>query len=127
MKVTNQMLSNAAPAFQEISQLRLPAKAAYRIAKALRKINTAATTYDETRRKLLLEHVERNEKGDPIVMNGNAVVKDPLGFEKIIKDLLAEENEIDIMPISLNDLGDQVVSTGALADLDWFIVEEKNA
>lgn len=110
------------PALSALGATKLPAKIAYRVAKALNAIKADYTTYEEQRTKLLRE-LGTPDKVDPNIvrLGDNAAA-----FDEQIKALIDEDVAVTLPTITLDDLGDASIEPMHLAALDGiFIVEPK--
>lgn len=109
-----------APALSALGATKLPAKIAYRVAKALNAIRADVANYDEQRMKLLRELGKPDEKDPNIVRLGDNAA----AFDEQIKALIDEDVTVTLPTITLDDLGDASIEGAHLAALDGiFIVE----
>lgn len=113
MKLTVEELYNLASGIGELSKKELPTKTAFKIGRNNRKISDEIKTADELRQKLVDKY-----KDD----NGEGIRKDAqTEFKREFDELLAQEVEISLASISLNEIGD--TATGLmLANLERIIV-----
>lgn len=124
MKITNEKLMASIPFLSEVGKLKLPAKTSYRVSKALRLLNTAAEDFERARITAAKNYALKDEEGNPIVDDKGIIqMLNQVGFLHEMQELMAEEIEVPVLPVKLEDLGDQSVTVRALAELDWLIVE----
>lgn len=108
------------PALQALGATKLPAKIAYRVAKALNLIRADVMAYEEQRITLLRELGTPDKADANIVRLGDNAA----AFDEQIKALLDEDVTITLPTITLDDLGDASIEGAHLAALDGiFIVE----
>lgn len=129
VKLTNREVISSSTALTSLGQLKLPAKAAYAIAKAGNKLADLSATIREVRQRLWEKHGEKDESGKLKVDQSNQTITIPAAareaFAKDHDDLMAESNEITgLRKISLSELGDAKVEASVFAQLDWFIKDE---
>lgn len=105
-----------------ITQMQLPIKTSYRLAKLFNFCNTEIVTVEQARSKLVKElGVEDSSKpGEYRVAPENEEK-----FKEEIEKLLSEEVEFDFKPISIKDLGDDIkITPSNLAGLTKIIIDE---
>lgn len=114
-------------AMSEILKIELPAKAAYWIGKAAKKVNSELKHLDETRLGILKKWALSNENGTIKVDEKNEAVfsnetqRDL--FQKEFTSLLNEEIEIKQIPFSL--LGeDTIIEPHLLLSLDPILLDD---
>ena len=103
---------------------KLPVKPSYRLSKLVKKIESEMKHYQEERTKLLEKHCKKDEKGKPVIekdvyqgIEGNEL------FAKEHTELLSCECELDMMPVSITELGDAKISPNDMAVMDKFFIE----
>lgn len=106
------------PALSALGATKLPAKIAYRVARALNAIKPDAVAYDEQRMKLLRELGTPDEKDQNIVRLGDNAA----AFDEQIKALLDEDVTVTLPTITLDDLGDASIEPMHLAALDGIFI-----
>ena len=108
---------------KKIADTDLNVKVAYKIAKVLKKIAEESGTIEETRAKLVSKYGTHIQKdGQPVCEVDEDKKQD---FFKEYGDLLNEEIELDIKPLSLSDLGDIKLSPVDMIKLEKIVKEEK--
>lgn len=108
------------PALQALGATKLPAKIAYRVAKALNLVRPDVMAYEEQRIKLAEElGTLKPEKGVYLFADDNATA-----FDAQLKALLDEDVAITLPTITLNDLGDASIEPMHLAALDGIFIAE---
>jgi hypothetical protein len=115
MDLTIGKLLNAKPALEKLLSLDLPAATAFRMARLTRELNTALESFDDVRQKIIKKH---NPEGkDALPSETQAVIIEELNT------VAAEKITISFEPISLNALGDAVMSASDAMALDFLIKE----
>lgn len=119
MKVKLGQIVDAMPAIAEFAKERLPAKAAYRAAKLIRKMNSAHRDFFVARDTIVRRFGEPVE-GKPNQYNITGEKRDEAEAE--IQKLLQEEVELEgCAPIAWADVDGLRLAPGVLTDLDPFI------
>ena len=120
MKVTLQQVLDAMPAVSQFAQKELPAKAAYRISKLVKKLNSEARDLQEQRNRLIEKYGHKVLKGEQWVME---VRPENIGaFMAELKTLLSEEVELEgVASIKFADIEHLNLSPAVLSDLDFMI------
>jgi hypothetical protein len=131
MKVTNQLVLNSVESLNHLSELKLPVKTAFRLAKITRKMNEILETYNEVLGKLQQSHVEKDDDGEPVTLEdpNNAEIRrlvfaDPTAFATAYKELLDIETDIGLKKLTLEDLGTIEVTPATLFSVEWLIQDE---
>ena len=108
------------PALQALAGTKLPAKSAYRVAKAINLITPELKLFEEHRLKLAEEHGTKSEDGQNYTFaNGSAEA-----FSAALQTLLDEEVAITLPTISPDDLGTADIEPAHLAALDGIIIKD---
>lgn len=126
LKITNDVLANSRRAIGNLAALKgLDAKTLYWLGKTVSKLTAELKAFDETREKLIEEHVERDPDGKKVFADAASVkLKDSDAFSAAMKKLRDVEIEIEVQPVLLADLGEKPdLVPGDFADLDWLIVD----
>lgn len=123
MKVSNIQIMNSVSALQEVFALKLPPKVAFSVAKNIGAVQDATVAFEKARLKLVEEHAQKDDDGKTVQDGQNVKLADPVGFAKVIEELAMIEQELDIIPVSVDSLGDAPISVGALTSLRWMLVE----
>ena len=78
----------------------LPGKLSYAIAKNLIKLNAEVELIEKGRMDLINQHVEKDEEGKPVVVDGNYKLGDNAEkFNEEYNEYLATETEVEIMTV----------------------------
>lgn len=121
MKIKLSVLLNITPALNELLEIKLPIKAAYRVQRLATKIGAEQTTANTMRNKLIEEFGGPAQGDKPPSI---APDSDNWGvFVEKLEALMAEEIDIDVEPIPLELLGDVQVSAATLMRMDVFLKE----
>ena len=128
MKVTNELVVNSVESLNKLSELKLPVKTAFRLAKITRKMNEVLETYNEVLTKLQQDHVEKDENDQPKTLDDpndpnirRLVFADPKSFYAAHKELLEIETELDFAKLQVEDLGNIEVTPATLYPIEWLI------
>lgn len=128
IKLTNREVLESAAALATLSQVKLPAKAAYAVAKAVSRLAELEKTIRGVQRNLWDKFGEKDENGKlKVTPEGTFVVPAPstADFLKEHNDLLAETNEVSgLRQITLTELNDASFEPAALVPLGWFVKDE---
>jgi len=126
MKLTNAVLVNSVGSLNTLSELDLPVKTAFKLAKLSRKIDNLLQIYNDILKKLQTTHAELDENNQPkSVPNSDnpnlrhLIFKDPEAFQREYQELLLIENELDVSQLTIEELGDVKVKTSTLYQLSW--------
>lgn len=117
-------LQAAVPALSALGSAKLPAKAAYSVAKVLRAAQSELSLFEEQRNKLIKELGTEDKAGNFSVAPGSEAMA---RFQAEIKPLLDTEIEIAVNPLPLSVLERAELSAHDLMALDAFITEEEPA
>lgn len=124
MKVTLQQIVDAMPAMAKFSQERLPAKAAYRVAKLARKMNAEYQEFEKARRDTIKRH------GQPVEGKPDQIRVPPEAAEAAnaeIQGLLREEVDLEgCIPVAWADVEHLSLEPAVLADLEAFVEAPKD-
>jgi hypothetical protein len=129
IKLSNRDVMISSRSILTLGQLKLPAKAAYAIAKAANKLADISVTVGEVQKKLWEKYGEKDEAGklkvDPKGSTITIPVEQREGFDKEHEGLMSEMNDLPgLRKITLTEFGDAKVDAATLAQLDWFIKDE---
>jgi hypothetical protein len=102
MKVTNKDIIDFAAL--QLKNKKLPVRVAYAISVNSAEAEAKIAAYDEQRKVLLEKHAVKGEDGKFVIENGNFTVKDPIGWNNDIQELLNTEAEMNVTTFSLDDL-----------------------
>lgn len=125
MKVQLQQILDAMPSVVQFAQKELPAKAAYRVAKLVKKLQSEARDLQEQRTKLIEKYGEKVKRPGPGGKEQEFTEVTPENIETFtdeMKALLAEEVELEgVAPVKFADIEKLNLSPAVLADLDFMI------
>lgn len=99
--MTNQEILNFANSM--FGNKRLPVKIAYAISKNVNAVADAMKAYDETRKNLLDQFAKKDEKGEPVINNGQYEIEDAEGWNNEIRELLETETEVQVHTVSIDE------------------------
>jgi hypothetical protein len=132
VRLTSEDMMNSRAALQNLMAIKLPPKTAYWMGKWIKKIqakfNQTSHALNEKRNALIkrLGKEEMMDRGGVMVSTGRITVEPGSEnmdeFNARMKELLDEQTELEVMPISIEMLGDAVVSPADMAALDWLLV-----
>lgn len=111
-------------ALDELAVAKLPVKTAYWVQKFGKKLVKEYSSFEEQRKKIIDEHGKRDEKGNLIIENGQYVMDDAEAFAKEYNELASITIELDFNPITIEQLGNTVVTPSALARLEKYIISD---
>lgn len=114
---------NAINALYKLFELELPSKVNWILMKNSKKLNSSYNDYEEVRKKLIDDCVQKNDNGEPIEINKTFKFID--GKEKVftekISELLNMEDTIDIHLIKLAELDDMKLKGSLLIPIEFMI------
>jgi len=108
MNVKLGTLVEATQALNELGTAKLPAKAAYRVAKAIEKIGGHVKTFESVRAETIKRYGEEQENGNFMVPQDKVQA-----FMDELNPLIDEDIELDIHPIDVEMLGDELMMSPA--------------
>lgn len=118
MKITTSKLRDSIKALQQLSETRLPAPAALRVALALRSLQGPIEAFDATWNALLKDCGTTVAEGS---FRYKIKEEHQERFTKEAKALLEQELEIAVEPIPLELFGSAEITPAMLLTLDWLI------
>jgi hypothetical protein len=128
IKLTNREVLESNAALATLSQVKLPAKAAYAVAKALGKLGDLEKTIRGVQKTLWEKFGEKGEDGKlKLAADSTFVIPaaQSADFLKEHNELLAEVNEISsLRQVTLTELGSASLEPATLLPLDWFVKDE---
>ena len=112
---------------QGLADRHLPVRVAYRLGKIIKVLSDEAKPYDEQRLKLAQQYCEKDEKGNPVINDGQFRFspENRAAFEKEHTELLTTEITVEATAIMLDDFKDIEASARELLLLGDFLVEEQ--
>ena len=116
---------NAVEPLKTLSNSKIKGRAAYRVAKFLKRVEEEYQLFETTRMNLVQEYCKKDDKGEPIIVdNSYSIDQERVAeFNTEINKLLNTTVTIDMDPISMDDLGDIEFTPGDIMLLEKFIEE----
>lgn len=115
----------------ELNQCKdFSAVCAYRIAKNIDEINKELIDYSKQRDKLLIKYSDKDDNGQPIMIDNNGVQEYKMSNEnrrkyvEELNDLHNEEVSLSLKKITLEQLGSIKMSPAELKTIEFMIDEE---
>jgi hypothetical protein len=128
IKLTNREVLESAAALATLSQVKLPAKASYAVAKAIGKLGELEKTIRGVQKTLWEKYGDKGEDGKLKVNADNSLVipgEKSADFLKEHNELLAETNDVTgLRAVTLTELQDATIEPVVLVPLGWFVKEE---
>lgn len=122
MKIKNYEAINTYAKLGEIlKNYSFKAKVCQAIVNNKNKLKEIVNNFDETRRALVKSLAEKDENGEPIVENGNYVIKDKEKLNKEFAELYAIETEVELDMITVDDLEYKEINGADYEALSVFI------
>ena len=107
MKLSNEVLVSGVSVLGKLNQLELPVKVAFILSKNIKEVDKSLGSYNETRKKLLVQYAEKDEQEMPKADEmGNIIFKEGCHekWMEEIRELLELKVNLKIEPISTHDL-----------------------
>lgn len=106
LKITNRELESKVNILRKLSNMKLPVKVSYAIAKNIKEIDRELNILLDEKMKLIKEYALKDENGNPKVENGKYLFNDEEKEECNSKyaELLEIEVELKLMEINTYDL-----------------------
>lgn len=129
VKLTNREVLESALALAELSKIKLPAKTAYAVAKALNKLADLEKPVRVVQKGLWEKYGEKDETGNLKINKENGTFSIPAAngeaFLKEHNELLEEQNDVSgIRKLKLSELDGASFEASLLIHLDWFVADE---
>ena len=122
MKIKNYEAINTYAKLGEILQnYSFKARVCQSIVKNKNKLKEIVDNFDEARQTLAKSLADKDENGEPLVENGNYVIKDKEKLNKEFMELQTIETEIELDKISVDDLEDKEINGADYEVLSVFI------
>lgn len=122
MKIKNYEAINTYAKLEEIlKKYSFKARVCQAIVKNKNKLKAIVETFDEARQTLVKSLADKNENGEPLVENGNYVIKDREQLNKEFMELQIIETEIEFDKISVDDLEDKEINGADYEALSIFV------
>ena len=128
MKLTNKRILEDANGLGQLTQMKLPTKVSYAIAKNIDKIQSVLKIYNNEKQKLIDQYSVKDEEGKTKIGEDNKITiqKEFLeDWNKDIKELQEIENDIEIHKFNISSLenGNYEMSAGEIMLIDYMIEE----
>lgn len=89
----------------QIKTEAIPARLALKFVRIARVLDGHVGDFNKVRESIINKHCEKDEDGNPIIVDGNKYsIPDMEGYYIESQELLSEEVEVDVKPLSENDL-----------------------
>lgn len=85
------------------------------------KLKEIADNFEEARQTLVKSLADKDENGEPIVKDNNYVIQDKDRLNKEFAELQVIESDIELKPISVDDLADKEINGADYEVLSIFI------
>jgi len=113
MKVKLSQVLDADQALKRLVEVKLPSKAAWRVAVITGKLNPMLAAFEATRREIAIKCG---------ASEGNPVPRERMAeFVEELNALVAEEEEVEFIKLRLSDLGDALITPADLMALEFLI------
>lgn len=108
---------------------KVPVKTAYKLVKVVRKVNEILLNVNAKKQEIVIKHIERDEKGNPVLEmdnEGNIIpdrvkIANDENYQKDMQNFFEQEHELDVNKININDLGEIDIEPIQLMFLMWLI------
>ena len=115
-RVLNKQFMNL---LKRLAEEQLPVKGAIKLKETLVKIDAEYLAFDQKRIELVKQFCQKNEDGSVMVNEAGNASFDDEGMQNFTKELnTLVSSEIEITPISVDELGDVKISVDELALLE---------
>jgi hypothetical protein len=116
-------IAESAQAMQNLANKPLPSKTAYKVGKAIHKVNSIMKKFEKDRMALFEQLGTMQDDG----VNINIDPEKQSEFKKNFEALLDEETSIEnLLTIDLSEFDGILIEPSILAALDWLIVCEQD-
>lgn len=127
MEITNRQMLEAVDGLNELSELALPVKTAFKLSKITRNLHGILEAYNATLKQLQEKHAERDENGQQVVYQDGEItriqLKDVKVFNQEYEELMDQESVIEITPLSIDELGDIELKSSTLFKTSWLFLD----
>ena len=126
MKLSNERILDNVTKLSDVSQMQLPVKVSYAIARNIAKIESELKIYNNERETLIEKYSVKDDKGKTIIDESNQIkIKEECkqAWGDDISGLLSIENEVDIHKFSINELEGFSMTPAELRVIDYMIEE----
>ena len=122
MKIKNYEAINTYAKLGEIlKNYSFKARVCQAIVKNKNKLKEIADNFEEARQTLVKSLADKGENGEPIVENGNYLIKDKEKLNKEFMELQTIETDVEFDKISVDDLADKEINGADYEALSIFI------
>ena len=122
MKIKNYEAINAYAKLGEIlKNYSFKARVCQAIVYNKNKLKEIADNFEEARQTLVKSLADKDENGEPIVKDNNYVIRDKDRLNKEFAELQVIESDIELKPISVDDLEDKEINGADYEALSIFI------
>ena len=124
MKVTIQELADSVSALNQLSTTPMKVQPGYRVAKAIKEVNSQLEPFYEVRNKLVKKYDGKTNQGPEIVFSEDPEEQENIKekFIEELKPVMEEEVSLnDIKPLSLKKLGSMEIQPWVLVQIDWLL------
>ena len=126
IKVTLKDIVESQDVMRTLSGKPLRGRAAFKVARLLKKLEVELTTFNDTRVKLIEAYAKKDEEGNFVTNEKNEYQFDEDNATKFVEEvnkLLLEELEIDANPILIDEIEEIDFTPAEMAVLEPFIDE----
>lgn len=111
---------------RSLSGKPLRGRAAFKVARLLKKLEVELTTFNETRVKLIENYAKKDDNGEFVLNEQNEYQFDAGNAQEFVNEinkLLSEEIQIEVNPILLEEIEEIDFTPAEMAALEPFIEE----
>lgn len=126
MKLTNKIVVDSVGSLNQLLELKLPVKTAFKLTKISRKLGGVLEAYNKVLAKLQKEHVKKDENGNPMSVEDEnnpgirqLIFEDPVAFTAAYQELVELETEVSFDKLKIEELGNIEVKPTTLFQIDW--------
>lgn len=127
MRVNMSEILNAMNIVRSLANTPMKAKAAYKVARLVNAIDKEYSMFQEVRNELINKYGVRDENDNlKIDENNNYSIKKELinQFNTEFNELLAEEIDLNVNPLNMNDVDEKTFTPNEMIALAPFLEEE---
>lgn len=127
MKVTINDILNAVPVMRELADTSMKIKTAYKVSKIMSAIDKEYQLFQEARTKLIEKYGDRDENHElKIDDNGNYSIppENISNFNEELNEILVETVELNVNPLSIDELDNNDFTPNKMINLMPFMSEE---
>lgn len=126
IKVTVQQIIESQEAMRNLLDKQLKGRTAFQVARLIKKLENEISSYNDTRVKLIERYAMKNDDGTFVINDKNEyqfTQENMNGFVQEMNKILAEDIEIDVNPIKLEELDNINFTVMEMTMLEPFIEE----